>query len=362
MNKKVKIFAPIGIAFAVLYVIIASKPLYPEIQFLPVWTIDLEAYTKGENTDVTEEDYENAVSFKLGQNLGYFTKDGKILSYISFPYKATISNDSYTLYGTSSQQMEIKSPANKEIGKIVPTGFPYFTEDCKFLFLPGGSGFSKLNDKGEVEWTYEGFTPITAFSSSRTGTVAGFATGTVIGFDSEGNITHNYNPGGSNYEVILGAAISESSKYIATLSGQGGQRFVISKRSGKSYGAHTSIVFYKSMDVELNRQVLIKFSRDERKVFYSNAKGVGIVDCKTFRNTELPVKGRILSILESENGKEIFILSKEGNTYTVSTIESFDAFAGSFSFDAQSACIAVKDDSLFVGRDGKISRMDIIHR
>ena len=79
-------------------------------------------------------------------------------------------------------------------------------------------------------------------------------------------------------------------------------------------------------------------------------------------NTEIPLEGRILSILESEDGKEIFVLSKEKNTYTVSVIESFDALSGSFSFQAESACISVKDSSLFIGRDGKISRIDIIHR
>ena len=362
MSKKVKIIAPIFGVLAILYVIIASRPLSPEIQFVPVWTVDLEGYTKSENVEPANEDFEKAVSFKMGQTLGYFTPEGKILTYITFPYKATISDDSYTLYGTSSSEMQILSPSNEQIGKISVTGFPYFTENRKFIFLPGGSSFSKLNEKGEVLWKYEGFSPITAFSSSETGTVAGFADGKVIGFNNEGHVTHEYNPGGSNYEVIFGAAISESSKFIATLSGQDGQRFVISKKSDSSHGAHTSIVFYKSMDEEVNRQVLIKFSKDEKKVFYNNACGIGIVNTKNFKNTEIPIKGRILSILESEAGTEIFVLSKEAKTYTVSVIESFDAFAGSFSFDADSACIAVSGNSLFVGRDGKISRMDIIHR
>ncbi|MCR4823708.1 MAG: hypothetical protein K5873_12645 [Treponema sp.] len=362
MNKKVKIIAPIFIVLAILYIIIASRPLSPEIQFLPVWTIDLESYVKSENPEPTTEDFKNAVSFKMGQTLGYFTPDGKILNYLTFPYKASISDNSYTLYGTSSEEMEIKSPANGVTGKIKVTGFPFFTEDRKFIFLPGGSSFSKLKEDGSVEWTYEGFSPITAFSSSQTGIVAGFSEGSVIAFDNEGNISQQYNPGGSNYEVILGAAISESSKYIATLSGQEGQRFVISKKTEADYGSHTSIVFYKSMEEELNRQVLIKFSRDEKKVFYSNARGIGIVNCKNFKNSEIPIKGRILSILESGSEKEIFILSKEDKTYTVTAIESFDAFAGSFSFEADSACMAVKDNQLFIGRDGKISRMDIIHR
>ena len=362
MNKKVKIIAPICIILAILYIIIASKPLSPEIQFIPVWTIDLESYTKGESFQADPQDFEGAVSFKLGQNLGYFTSEGKLLTYLTFPYKATISDSAYTLYGTSSDQMKIISPSGSEAGTISVTGFPYFSDERKFIFLPGGSSFSKLNEDGSVAWTYEGFTPITAFSSSETGIVTGYADGSVIAFDNEGNITQQYQPGGSTYEVILGAAISESSKYIATLSGQGGQRFVISKKTDASYGSHTSIVFYKSMQNELNRQVLIKFTKDEKKVFYNSATGIGIVNCKNFKNTEIPIKGRILSILESGSGKEIFILSKEGNTYTVSTIESFDAFAGSFSFDAESACIAVKGESLFIGRDGKISRIDIVHR
>ncbi|MBQ8680906.1 MAG: hypothetical protein IJ530_14315 [Treponema sp.] len=362
MNKKVKIIMPIFIFLAILYIIIAFRPLSSEIQFLPVWTIDLESYTKGEAETPKAEDFNNAVSFKLGQTLGYFTPEGKILNYLTFPYKATVSHDSYSLYGTASTEMQITSPSGNQIGKISVTGFPYFTEDRKFIFLPGGSSFSKLNEDGSVEWTYEGFSPITAFSSSSTGIVAGFANGKVLGFDNKGNITHNYEPGGSNHEVILGAAISESSEYIATLSGQGGQRFVISKRTDASHGAHTLIAFYKSMDTELTRQVLIKFSKDEKKVFYNSAKGIGIVDCRNYKNTEIPIKGRILSILESGSENEIFILSKEGRTYTVSTIESFDAFQGAFSFEADSACIAVRDNSLFIGRDGKLSRIDIIHR
>ena len=361
MEKKVKIIAPIFIFLAILYVIIASRPLSPEIQFVPVWTINRESYTKSEHDEPADSDFEDSIAFKLGQTLGYFTKDGKILSYISFPYKATISDKSYALYSTSSEEIPIKSQVGQEIGKTNVTGFPYFTEDRKFIFLPGGSSFSKLAQTGEVEWKYEGFTPITAFCSSKTGTVAGFANGTIIGFDNAGNITHNYKPGGSNYEVILGAAISESSRYIASLSGQGGQRFVISKKSSADYGEHTSIVFYKSMEKELNRQVLIKFSKNEKKIFYNSASGIGIVDCRNFRNTEIPVKGKILSILESGDESVIFVLSKHGSTYTVSTIESFDALAGSFSFEAENACIAVKDNSLFIGRNGNLSRIDIIH-
>lgn len=362
MSKNVKIILPVLIILAILYIIMAARPLSPEIQFVPVWTVDLEGYTESGDESADEEDFGRAIFFKLGQTLGYFTPEGKILRYITFPFKATISDDSYALYGTSSPEMQIVSPGGKQLGKISVTGYPHFMADRKFIFLPGGSSFARLNDDGSTAWTYEGFSPITAFSSSSSGIVAGFASGKVLGFDNDGNIMRDYEPGGSNHEVILGAAISESSRYIATLSGQDGQRFVISRKSGESYGDHASIVFYKSLQEELNRQVLIKFSRNESKVFYNSAGGIGIVSCDNFRSTEIPIKERILSILESGDGKEVFILSKKNGGYTVSVIESFDALQGSFSFEAESACIAVSGNSLFVARDGKISRIDIIHR
>lgn len=362
MNKKLKIIVPLFAAAAFLYIILAARPLSPEIQFVPVWTIDTESYTNY-SSDGTEAGADaQAVPFKLGQNLGYITDSGKILNLVTFPYKATVSGESYAVYGTSSERIPIYNPAGSVTGTIERNGFPYFCDDRKFIFLPGGSSFAKLDKTGNTEWTYEGFTPITAFSSSSAGTAVGFANGTVLAFDNERNITHQYNPGGSEYEVILGIAISESADYIATLSGQGGQRFVISKKTSADYGSHTSIIFYKTMPQELNRQVLIKFSRDEKKVFYSNAAGLGIVSCKSLEDATIPIKGRILSILESESGNEVFILSKDGKTYTVSVIESFDVLAGSFSFDADCACIAVNGNSLFIGRNTKISRMDLIHR
>ncbi|WP_407425451.1 hypothetical protein [Treponema sp.] len=362
MNKKLKIIIPVFISLAVFYLITASKSLSQEIQFLPVWTIDLESYIKDDSNPLSQEDFSNIVPFKMGQNLGWFNTDGKILNYITFPYKASISENSYSLYGTSSDEIIINDASNNEIAKITEKGFPYFAENRKFIFLPGGNSFAKLNDDGSAAWKYEGFTPITAFSSSATGTAAGFANGSVIVFDSEGNISQQYNPGGSNYEVILGIAVSDSSKYIATLSGQDSQRFVISKKTDESYGSHTSIIFFKTMENEVNRQVLIKFSRDEKKVFYNSASGIGIVNCRTFKNTEIPLKGRILSIQETESGNEIIVLSKNENIYTISTIESFDVLTGSFSFDADNAFIATKGNSLFVGRDGRISKIDIIHK
>lgn len=357
MSKKFRFLIPVCAVFIFFYVILASRVLPKEIQFTPEWTVDVDSQNLPAKDDSSAADFSSAVPFKLGQTLGYISKDGILLNKLTFPYKAAICDSFYALYGTASDSIDFFAPDGTKAGTIFATGFPYFTDDKKCLFLPGGNSFQILNDDGSKSWEFAASTPVTAFSTSKSGVVSGFADGNVVAFDNGGNKISEYKPGGSTFEVIYGAAISDSAKYTATLSGQENQRFVISENFSK--GTNSSIIFYKTMENELNRQVLVKFTKDEKNVYYDSADGVGLVNLKSMKDTMIPIQGRVLSIRESESGKEVFILSKKGGTYTVSAVEGFGVLAGSFSFDASSACIETEGGSLFVGRDSKISKIRI---
>ena len=64
----------------------------------------------------------------------------------------------------------------------------------------------------------------------------------------------------------------------------------------------------------------------------------------------------------TQNDGSVFVLSKDEGLYTVSVIEKFDKYAGNFNFKADNAFITVRNDSLFVGKDSSISRIDIVHK
>lgn len=347
------------------YVLAAARPMSREIHFVPAWTIDVDKNSRNERVleRLAQEDggarlFDEAIPYKLGQTAGYFTKNGTVLTYTTFPYKAAISPTSYTLYGTHSSSIPVFDKQGRETLKIRRTGFPYFSGGDIFLFLPGGASFSKIGEDGESVWTYEGGAPITSFSSGDGGVLVGFADGNIIAFDGkDGSILYEFAPGGSDYPVILGAGISASGKLVAAVSGHGRQRVVLARREN----GRADAVWHKWLDEETNRQVLVKFSRDEDVVFYSHAGGLGILNCRTLSDSRIAIDGEILSILEDEDGTA-FVLSRDGGTYTVSVIEPFDVYSGSFSFDAEHAFIAVKDGSLFVGHDSKISRIDIQHK
>lgn len=357
MKKKVHFAIPLCISLCLIYVILAARPLGKELHFTPRWTIDIsrplaKAHTKD------KDEFADAIPFKLAQTLGYMNADGKILYDTTFSYKATLTKTCYATYGTNSSPIFFYNSDGSLAGKINSTGFPFFTEDGMYLFLPGGSSFAKLSENGAIEWTYESYAPITAFGTSRFGCVAGFSDGTIVSFAADGTIDQRLEPAGSNYPVILGVALSDSGSMIASVCGQETQRFVLAKKNN----GHTEIIYYERLEHELTRQVPVMFSKNELYVYYNCADGLGVVNTEEAKGSHIKLSGKILSIKEAESSNNVYMLSKDNDSYTVSVVQPFDTHAGSFSFKAQSAFIAVKDNALFVGKDGTISRMDVVQK
>lgn len=363
-DKKINIYIPLCIVFSVLYIVFAISKLPKELAFVPVWTVDA---SKADEIDENQElnfDELSPISFNLAQNIGYFSEEGKILSLRSFPFRSTVTENSYCIYGPNDKEMQILDHKGKQTGVIKASGFPFFKEDNKFLFLPGGTSFSKLDDEGNILWTYEGYAPITAFSSSKGGIIAGTSDGSIIIFDKDGKIRQNFIPGGSEFPVILGCDISEDGNKIAALTGQNRQRFIISEEKN----GHWEIVFHKHLSKSVRNQTLVKFDERSNVVYYDFADGLGIVNTKTLKDGSIPMKGQTITISDSKDNSLVYILSKEKttddvvskNVFTVTVLEPFDSIAGSFSFKANDAFLRVKDEKLFIGRDSKISRIDVL--
>ena len=91
-KSRVPLLITIAIIFSIAYLILAAKKLPKEYQFQPIWKINI---TK-QITELKEGQEQHY--FRLGNNLGYFTEDGNITLYKTFPHLASISNDYFTIY------------------------------------------------------------------------------------------------------------------------------------------------------------------------------------------------------------------------------------------------------------------------
>lgn len=347
-KKHTSFFIFIGIIFCILYIFLAIKPLGREYQFNPKWKIDVTNPTISENTEEKKLLY-----FKLGQTLGYFTEDGKTVNFATFPQKASISEYAYTYYNVNNSAAKVYNPNGSEKTTLPASGFPMIDENRFFVFLPGGSAFEMLNEDGSLKWEYSGTVPITAFDSSKTSVVAGFADGNICQFDTKGNLLQRFAPGGSEIPVVLGVAVSSDGKYIAAVCGQNKQRFILAKKESQQ----TKIVAHEFLDSKSTRQMLVKFSKDNSTVFFNSGDKLGIVDIETGKIKHLKISGQAISFQETDDCA--FVLTKNEKQYAVYAIEPFATLIGTFSFNADSAFIQTYKNMLFVGKNSTISCIEI---
>lgn len=351
-NKKIAFAGLFCLAFTLLYLIFAAKPLGNEFQYEPEWEINIS------NPTLTESEKETYY-FKLSNRIGFFDEDGKITHFLSYPQgaKASVSSDYYSVYDSSSTEVRFYNKDGTEQGQIKRSGFPFFQGNKIFIFLPGGSSFARCGDRGDILWTYEGVMPVTAFSARENFCAAGFSDGTIKVFDcSTGEITLDYAPGGSDFPAVLGLDISKDGNYIASVSGQEKQRFVLARKEN----TQVKIISHDFLPDELTFQTLVRFSENEDTVYFNFKGGMGFLNMADNTINHIKIGSRIISAEESND--QIFLLGKEGKTYTVYVIEKTNSLGGSFSFKADSAFIKAEGNSLFVGKDTSLSKIRIIKK
>lgn len=350
IKKRTSIGILISILFSILYIIFCAKPLAKEFQFNPVWKISVSNPPINMNTVMDEK----LIYYHLGQNIGYFTENGDVTLYKTFPSKVSISDNYYAIYDSDSQNIPFYNSNNELAGTINTSGYPFFVDDLIYVFLPGGSSFCKCKDNGDVDWTYEGTIPITAFSCNKDFTAVGFADGTIKLLDNiNGSLNLIYEPGGSDYPIILGLAISPDSQYIASISGQDKQRFVLTHKEQNQQ----KIIYHKYLDDNSPYRTTVYFTQDSKKVFYNYENTLGIYNIDTNKNKNINIKNKIISIKEDDNF--VYVLSKNKKDYTISIIENANNIEGQFSFTADSAFIQTYNNILFVGKDTSISKIEI---
>lgn len=349
VNKKITFSILFILLFNIIYLLLASRPLGKEYHYEPEWETNIL-----NNTDIPS--VKSTYYFKLANKAGYFDVDGNITKLINIPEnnKISISETFYAPYPLNAENTEFFDKFGNSKGFIKDAGFPFFVKDKIFLFLPDGSSFSRLNNIGNPLWTYSGVMPITAFAAKDTSTAVGFADGTIKVFDTlSGKLKLQYAPGGSDNPVILGIDITEDGEYIASLSGQDRQRFVLAHKEN----TQVKIIHHQFMSENYAHQSIVHFTNDEKSVFYNYKNGIGIFNLENEKTSKIPISSRIIKVEESEN--MVILLGKKDNLFTVYLVEKSNSLSGKFSFKAESAFIRADENNLYVGKDNSLSKINI---
>ncbi len=348
INKNNFSLVGILILFSILYVFFAVKPPKNSLQLEPQWTISISE--SAATTSASE-----VLPFKLGQFVGYYTPEGKIVSILELAERGVISSNYVASFSSSARQTPFFTPQGEQSGVIEKAGFPFFEENRIFLFSPTGNAFSAHNDDGSERWFYEDYAPITTFHSNDMGVVAGFADGKVIVFSEDGIVRQEFYPGGSEYEIIFGAALSNSGRYVACLAGLERQRIIISDIEGNT----SKIIFHTYVEDAVLEQSFVHFSKNEQYAFVNIENSLVVVDLDEKESKMISVVGKVVTIKEVQGGDYYFVLSKNRDESTVSIFNSHMYKVGSFSFEEKNTFLDSDNEYVYIGNDMTISKLSV---
>lgn len=357
------------IIILVIYIFAAAVPMREDVYLMPDWASPIPKVQNGQiysgeaaaSFDELKQrfDGKSPIVFSLGESFGYFTEDGKILRSEIAEDRFTASSYAWTKYPQKPLFTDIYTPEEFDLEKpflrIDKPGYVYLDNDRIFLFEPEGSSLSQYDNTGKKLWHYTHTFPITAFQSSKAGCVIGHSDGLLVCLDSDGNSLFSFYPGGSTYQSIMGAAISEDGKQVLCLCGLNKQRVVLINISGNQH----KIIYHSYFEKDLRRQAFASFDKSGDFAVFESAEGIGIVDCKNLTLSIIKEEGFISGLgFQNKNNLLTVLLQKEDEC-SILLIDPPNFMIGKTKFKSKNAFLIQKEDKIYIGTDDKIAALDV---
>ena len=357
------------VLFLIIYIFAAAVPLGVDLYLKPIWVRAImpdtaQAELEGMGSEAEDANPQAAAEQFIGKTpkvfltesrFGYFTADGELLRSSPVTQRISASSAAWTKYGSDAAKTPIYRPDGSLITVIEEPGFVYIDEGRFYLFEPGGSAVKQYGTDGKPRWRYLHTAPITAFHSTESGVIIGFSDGKLVALDSTGNVLFDFYPGGSDYQVILGAAISGGGQLAACVCGIDRQRVLLIRIDGNKY----KIIHHRKLEGNLRRQVFVDFDIKGKNAVFECAEGIGFIDCDRLLSGIMPQRGTVISGGQNPYKNITAIISRQEQSSTLSFIETPSYVVGHISFPAKNTFLVQEQKTIFLATDTKLARIDI---
>ncbi len=358
---KRKYFIILALVFVIIYLFVAAEPIEQGVYFKPLWISSIDnVSTKESSADVSNIGKDQKVfPFVLGKRFGYFSPDGKILRNLLTEDQVSISSEFWTSYPKLAVNTNIYSFISSDKSPkftIKESGYVYLDDSRIYLFEPDGCTISKFDDStGRKLWRYIHAAPVTAFQSSSSATIIGYSDGKLVCLDNSGKILFDFYPGGSNYEVIMGAAISEDGTKALCVCGLEQQRVVLIEIEDN----HHKIIYHSFFKSDLRRQLFVDFESNANFAVFESGDGIGILDCNSFETFFINEPGKLIALGEKMHNRVLTMLVQNDSSNTLLAISPPKGLIGKTTFKAKNTFLIQDDDRVYLGSDSKILGLKI---
>jgi hypothetical protein len=364
---KRRLAAALVVVALLAYFLVCAFPLHKELVLMPVWTKSISvasvaqtANTSARQKGVSEEKAsgEKVIPFRLGNRYGYFSPDGNIIFSAVADYGVALAPDAYATYDRLSEGFTIKSPYGAELARVAATGYPFFAAGRRFVIGPDQMTVSELSEPGAIKWSYQLASVATAFNASPSLVVFGLIDGTIVGLDSAGKAVLDFAPGGSRIAGVYGVAVSPDGLLVAAVTGADKQRLVILEKRSAAY----RVAYHRYLSSDYRRPVYITFTSDGSRLAYESSSGIAVYDRDTKRETIISVPATAYLGQTIRRGQLMVVLSGSGDAKRLICTALPDRRVLDVPVKASLAFVEAKNDSLFLGTDDSLVRMDFEER
>lgn len=340
-----------------VYFLVCAFPLEREFLLAPSWTRTLGPASPA---DPKRSGPEPAapLPFRLGERFGYFSPEGAVLLAAAAPYGVALASDAYAPYERLSEGFSIRSPGGTEIARVQLPGYPFFAAGRRFVIAPDQATVSELSRSGAPAWTYRFPSIVTAFDASPAIAVFGLVDGSVVGLDRAGAATLDFAPGGSRIAGVYGVAASPDGLLVAAVTGLDKQRLVVMERRSAAY----RVAYHRYLGSDYRRPVSMAFTADGGRLAYESPSGVGVYDKATRSETTIAVQAPSRLGLTIRQGRFMVLLSGEGESRRLVCSAYPDRRIVDIALKAKLSFVEARGDSLFLGLDDDILRLDLRER
>jgi hypothetical protein len=343
-----KIGFVVGIMLFAVYFFMAARPVPLETVLIPCWLNSIEsgtpAYLSGAPVQVGEEEASSLsqrIPFSLGSRFGYVSRDGLLSVNQIKKANVSLSRERWAEYEAEPGRIAIHDSGGEQVAVIEnPRGYPFFLDGRTFLISSEQNAISAIDDTGVVSWTYEFAGPLTCADSAAGLLLVGSLDGAASLLDSGGKRVFSFEPGGSQYAVIPGCAISHDGSRLALISGVDDQRFLVLERFGPSAGDY-KVVYHEFLGDGFRRPVYISFVEDDRWIVFERAGGLGFYEISSRKSGKVELDGEVYAvdhsggkgmvfavISRSENAQELVGIRLPGRVIIESLFKSEEVFLG----------------------------------
>jgi len=310
-QKRTRILFIVIIFIFLIYFFIAARPIPREIVLSSRWinTLETDFIQDAEPPaplfpSVSGDHY----PFSLGLRFGFVNSSGNFLFNREKTQEISLGKNMWTEYPAEPSGIIINNILyGNEIDVQNSGGYPFILDDRIFILGSEQNSLSEISGSGNVLWTYDFGSPLTAIDAAAGLVVTGSLDGLIEVFNSRGERIFHFETSGSRYLVVLGCAISHNGNYIGIISGIDQQRFMLFERAGNE--GDYRINYHEFVGEGFRRPVHILFVDDDQRVIYERMGGIDSYNIRSRRVVNIPLDGEIAAIDESGSDGYLFLIT-----------------------------------------------------